>query len=384
MNYENLHSTYKRTEIKGRYLNIEKIESILNAWNSKNQLQILGNSVQNRPIYKYEIGTGKTRILMWSQMHGNESTTTKALLDFMNFLQDDLEFASGILQQFTFCIIPMLNPDGAELYTRGNANEVDLNRDFQNLTQIESQLLFQCYKNFKPDYCYNLHDQRTIFGVGTTGKAATLSFLAPSYDETKDYDAARLQTVAAVMKMVNVVEKYIPGQIGRFDDTFNSNCVGDAFQFLKTPTILIEAGHFPEDYEREITRKFVFIALFAAFESAKEIVVVDTFFEDYLNIPQNNPNFFDILYRNVRIKYDNSDFITNFAVQYKEELKEGKIFFNAFITKIGNLDDFFSHYEFDARQKKYTDFRMNIPKLDAKANFYLDNNLKVVNGLVKK
>jgi len=384
MNHENLHLTYKRSEIRGRYLNLEKIESILKSWNTKSRLQILGKSVQNRALYKFEIGTGKTRILMWSQMHGNESTTTKALLDFMNLLQDESEIAKDILNQFTFCIIPMLNPDGAERYTRVNANDIDLNRDFQNLSQPESRLLFECYKNFKPDYCYNLHDQRTIFGVGTTGKAATVSFLAPSYDETNQYDEARLQSVAVIMKMVKVLKKHIPGQIGRFDDAFNSNCVGDTFQSLKTPTILIEAGHFKEDYEREITRKFVFIALLSAFESTKEIVVVDAFIENYLNIPQNNPNFFDILYKNVRIKYDNSDFITNFAIQYKEDLKEGKIFFNAFITKIGNLDDFFSHYWFDAQQKKYTDFRANIPKLDAKADFYLDNNVKVVNGLVKK
>jgi murein tripeptide amidase MpaA len=35
---------------------------------------------------------------------------------------------------FTFYCIPMLNPDGAALYTRENANKVDLNRDSQ-LTQ---------------------------------------------------------------------------------------------------------------------------------------------------------------------------------------------------------------------------------------------------------
>ena len=121
-------------------------------------------------------------------MHGNESTSTKGLLDFLNFLQNDIENATLILEEYTFCVIPMLNPDGAELYTRVNANEIDLNRDFQNLTQPESRLLMGLYQDFKPDFCFNLHDQRSIFGVGTTGKPATISFLAPSFDEFKEYD----------------------------------------------------------------------------------------------------------------------------------------------------------------------------------------------------
>ena len=384
MDYEKIHAKSKVKSIQGRYLNLGMIEPILYSFNTKNQLQILGRSVQNRPIYKYEIGTGKIKILMWSQMHGNESTTTKGLLDFMNFLQLDSKIAQEILNNYTFYIVPMLNPDGAELYTRVNANEVDLNRDFQNLSQPESQLLMECYKIFKPDFCYNLHDQRTIFGVGLTGKPATMSFLAPSFDDSKEYDFARLKSVKVIMNMVNVLQELIPGQIGRFDDAFNINCVGDTFQALKTPTILIEAGHFPDDYEREETRKYVFIALLSAFYQNNENVVVDDTLSNYCNIPQNSPNFFDVIYNNVRIDYDNSNNITNFAIQYKEELKENKIIFNAYIAKIENLDAYFGHKKVDAKEMLYTDNESNIPKLNAKANFYLDNNVKVVNGLVKK
>ncbi len=355
----------------------------MSSWNTNQQLQILGQSVENRYIFKYEIGTGKTRILMWSQMHGNETTTTKGLLDFINLLQADLEFVATILEHYTFCIIPILNPDGAEVYTRVNANNVDLNRDFQNLSQPESQILMKCYVDFKPHYCFNLHDQRTIFGVGTTGRPATISFLAPSYNESKEYNFSRLKSVSLIMKMVRNLQYFIPGQIGRFDDGFNINCVGDTFQSFETPTILLEAGHFPEDYEREETRKYVFVALISAFIINKEMDFVNEDFMDYLNIPQNIPNFYDIIYKNVRIKDDNSDNITNFAIQYKEVLKTDKIIFRALFAKIGNLNAFFGHKEIDAQEKLFSDNDINFPKLDAKANFYLDNYVKVVNGLVK-
>ena len=154
--------------MEGRYLTLESIEPILNRINTDNQRSIIGQSVQERPIYKYIIGTGKTKIYLWSQMHGNESTTTKALFDFLNLLHSGSDLAKSFLDSFTFCCLPMLNPDGAVLYTRANANEIDLNRDSQDLTQPESKLLGAVFEEFKPDYCYNLHDQRTIFGVADT------------------------------------------------------------------------------------------------------------------------------------------------------------------------------------------------------------------------
>jgi murein tripeptide amidase MpaA len=64
-------------------------------------------------------------------MHGNEATTTKALFDFFECLAWFRKRAK-FLDAFTFYCIPMLNPDGAALYTRENANKVDLNRDSQS------------------------------------------------------------------------------------------------------------------------------------------------------------------------------------------------------------------------------------------------------------
>lgn len=383
MDYEKIFSQTKEEKIKGRYITLDDIEPLLQQLNTENQLQIIGKSVLENPIYSYQIGTGKIKILLWSQMHGNESTTTKALIDFLNFLNSRSELADQLLGFFTFYSIPMLNPDGSKLYTRENANRVDLNRDSQNLTQPESRILRKIYDEFKPDYCYNLHDQRTIFGVADTGKPATVSFLSPSYNEERTINADRIKGMNIIVRMNEVLQKYIPGQVGRFDDGFNINCIGDTFQSMGTPTILFEAGHFQGDYEREETRKFIFFALLSGFVAIYENVIVDNEIIDYMNIPQNNPNFFDFVYRNVRINYDSSELITNFAAQYKEELIDNKIFFNAFVVKIGDLEDNFGHFEFDAQQKMYSDSDNNIPNLNQKADFYLEKNVEIVNGLVK-
>ena len=383
MNLEQLFNQYKEETIQGRYITLDSIGPLLQKLNTNDQLKIIGKSVLGKPIYSYEIGEGKTKIFLWSQMHGNESTTTKSLFDFLNVLHSGSELAQQLLNAFTFCSIPMLNPDGATLYTRVNANKVDLNRDSQELTQPESKLLRAIFESFKPDYCFNLHDQRTIFGVNTTGKPATLSFLAPSYNEEREINESRLHAINLIASINEVLQEYLPNQIGRFDDSFNINCIGDMFQYLGVPTLLFEAGHFADDYEREKTRKYVFMALIASFKTLSENVIVSNGIDIYLNIPQNKAVFYDFIYKNIKINYDGIEKITNFAAQYKEELIENQICFNAYISEIGNLDGYFGHFEYNAKEALYKDDFDNIPKLDQKADFYLNNNIKFVNGMIK-
>jgi hypothetical protein len=374
---------YKEQSVQGRYLTLEAILPILKKLNTKEQVKHVGNSVQGRPIYTYQIGTGKTKIFLWSQMHGNESTTTKALLDFINLLNGETELSKMLLEDFTFLAIPILNPDGAFLYTRENANKVDLNRDAQNLTQPESLVLRGVFEVFQPDYCFNLHDQRTIFGVADSGKPATVSFLAPSYNEERDINATRLDAIRVINNINSVLQNYIPGQVGRFDDSFNINCIGDTFQNLGVPTILFEAGHFPDDYLREETRKYIFISLLVSFTTLSENDVVDNEISQYLNIPQNKVVFYDFMYKNIKINYDGNEIITNFAVQYKEELIDGKVNFKAYIAAIENLDSYFGHYEYDAQGALYSDNQDNLPKINQIADFSLDDKVVFVNGMIK-
>ena len=383
MDLEQLFSQYKEQSINGRYITLESIQPLLNKINTDNNVEIIGESVLGNAIYKYQIGAGKIKILLWSQMHGNESTTTKALFDIFNILNGESELAKKWLSTFTFCFIPMLNPDGAKLYTRENANKVDLNRDSQNLSQPESRVLREAFEKLKPDFCYNLHDQRTIFGVGSTGKPATLSFLAPAYNEEREINESRLKAINLISGINTILQKYIPGQIGRFDDSFNINCIGDTFQYLGVPTVLFEAGHFQNDYNRDETRKYVFAALASSFEILGENDVVTNEFDNYLSIPQNKVVFYDFLYKNIRINYDGIEIITNFAAQYKEELIENQICFNAYIVHISDLDNYFGHYEYDAKGALYLNGSDNIPVLNQKADFYLDNNVVFVNGLIK-
>ena len=381
MNIEAIFNQYKEKSIEGRYITLDSIEQLL-LHNSAIETSVIGKSVQGKPIYQLKIGSGPIKILMWSQMHGNESTTTKALFDFINFLtysENGIQFQ----KQFSFCMLPMLNPDGAALYNRENANLVDLNRDAQHLSQPESKVLRNVFNEFQPDFCYNLHDQRTIYGTEGYNLPATVSFLAPSFNQACDINDVRTQAISVIVAMNRVLQNFIPKQVGRFDDSFNINCVGDTFQNLNVPTILIEAGHFPNDFEREMTRKYIFIAMIAGFQFLESKENNPNAVAEYLVIPENKVFFYDIIYKNVSINYDNKKIIANIAIQNKEELVNDTVLFEAYIESIGDLKGYFGHFEFDAKTELYTDDLDNIPQINQKADFYIGKSIKIVNGLIK-
>ena len=338
-----LYYNYKEKSLNGRYITNAHIVALLENLGSQFEVSTIGFSVENNPIYSIKLGKGKTKILLWSKMHGNESTTTKALFDLFNAFNNNA--FSDILENCTLQIIPILNPDGAKRYTRLNANEVDLNRDAQNLTQPESRVLKSCFEDFKPDYCFNLHGQRTIFGAGNTGTSATLSFLSPSEDEARSVTTTRKVAMAIIASVNKVLQKDLTNAIGRYDDDFNINCVGDTFQAKGVPTVLYEAGHYSNDYKREVTRVYMFKALYYGLKSISS-QNMDSYIA-YFDIPENQKNFFDVIIRNCKSKESDESFDT--AIQFKEVLKDGDISFIPFVEKVGRLHSYFGHKEMDAK-----------------------------------
>ena len=376
-----LATEYLEPKLKGKYIHLDVIFPLLESFKNVFEITEIGKSVQQRSIYQVQIGTGKTKILMWSQMHGNEPTTTKGLFDFFNFLSKDSELAQQIKNKYTLLCIPMLNPDGALAYTRENANSVDLNRDAYLASQPEMKLLRILYEEFKPDYCYNLHDQRTIFGTEGFNLPATMSFLAPAFNNDRDYNEVRMKAIVIINKMNRALQEYIPYQIGRFDDSYNVNCTGDYFTTQNTPTILFEAGHFQMDYGRDESRKYVFISLLSSLLDNYENVIVDNELDNYLRIPQNNKRFFDFIYKNVKIIDNSFEKIINFAAQYDEVLENNEIYFKAKISKVSDLEEYSGHTEYDCESMLFLENGINIPEIGKEANFYLNNLTEFNNGV---
>lgn len=366
--------THKEASLSHRYISLDHISPLLKKHENKFEIKEIGKSVLGQPINVVRIGNGNLKILMWSQMHGNESTTTKAVFDLCNLLADDESpDIKNILKSCTIAIIPVLNPDGAMAYTRLNANEVDLNRDAQDLTQPESRTLRLFFKEFKPNFCFNLHGQRTIFSAGKNNFPATVSFLAPAQDENCTVTANRKVAMEIIANMNTILQEQIPNQIGIYDDTFNINCVGDMFQSHNIPTILFEAGHYHEDYSREITRRYIFQSLLTAIHLIANTKIDGNGYQQYFDIPQNEKLFYDIIIRKASI---NSK-IQDIAIQYQEKLIDDHIEFIPKIEKISDLKNFYGHREINADGNEVMTIDLQLIEEGFEIDFVLINNQRI-------
>jgi murein tripeptide amidase MpaA len=311
-----IYKEQKETSLFGKWIVFKDLEKLFDKHAATFQVLEIGTSEEQEPIMSLKIGTGKKKILLWSQMHGNESTGTKALFDIFNCFSHSTEaYLTTILKECTLLFVPMLNPDGSQAYTRVNAHHIDLNRDAVARKAKESILLRSVLEDFNPLFCFNLHDQRTIFGVEGTENPATISFLAPSEEETRAITNGRAETMNVIVSMNQLLQSVIPNFVGRYTDEFYPTATGDTFQKLGFNTILIESGHYPNDYNREESRKYTF---FSILQGMYHIAITSNFnnYQGYFDIPNNQELFYDIIHR-----YPNS---ADIAYQFIDEIVDCK------------------------------------------------------------
>lgn len=220
------------------------------------QVVEVGRSVAGREIYQLEFGEGPERIFLWSQMHGDEPTATSALIDLFHYWQLNRNdpVVADMARRMTIRAVPMLNPDGAELFQRRNLQSIDINRDARRLVTPEGQLLKKLRDEWQPVLGFNLHNQNPRTAVGTTGKQATISLLAVAHDESRSDPPGRLRAKKVCSTLHTALTRFIPGQIGRYDDSFNPRAFGDLISQWGTPVVLIETGGWAGHSEMELVR----------------------------------------------------------------------------------------------------------------------------------
>lgn len=208
------------------------------------KVEEVGRSNAGREIYQMSFGQGPLKVFMWSQMHGDEPTATSALIDMFAFLQKnrDKDWVKTIAEAITLRAVPMLNPDGAELYQRRNLQGVDINRDALDLKTPEARLLKRLRDDWNPAIGFNLHNQGALTTVGSSLKQAAISFLIVYGDEARTPSPGHDRNTRLVSAMTLALQKFIPGHIARYSDEWTATAFGDNFSAWGTPVILIETG----------------------------------------------------------------------------------------------------------------------------------------------
>ncbi len=178
----------------------------------------LGKSAEGRTISLLKLGNGGAKVMLWSQMHGDESTATMALLDMLNFFaqQPHHHITRAILDGLTLLIIPMLNPDGAERFQRRTAQAIDMNRDAMMLRTPEARILKEARDAFQPEFGFNLHDQDPRYTVGNSKEVSTIALLAPAFDESRGDNEVRRAAKQVASVFASVMHEFVPGHVSKY------------------------------------------------------------------------------------------------------------------------------------------------------------------------
>ena len=296
----------------------------------------IGRSAEGRPIYLLTYGQGPTRVLLWSQMHGDESTASMALADLLHYLQSGDARAQRWAERLTIYMIPMLNPDGAERFQRENALGIDVNRDARMQATPEGRTLKSVRDRLQPRFGFNLHDQNVRTRVGNSSRTAAISLLAPPFDGSGSVNdvRGRAQRIAAVIR--NSIEPLVGGYITKYDESFNPRAFGDLMQQWGTSTVLIESGGWRDDPQKQHLRKTNFVALAAAFDAIAEGSYAGAAVADYEGLPQNGRAARDLVVRGGTIVVPGlAPYRADIAID-REEARPGKPAV-ARIAEVGDL-----------------------------------------------
>lgn len=249
----------------------------------------VGRSNANREIYQIEWGKGPLKIFLWSQMHGDEPTATSALIDMFTVLEKnrDQEWAKRIAEKVTIRAVPMLNPDGAEVFIRRNLQGIDINRDALDLKTPEGRLLKQLRDSWQPEIGFNLHNQQALTAAGQTDKQAAISFLVVYGDEAKTPSDGHERNKRIVAAMIQALNQFIPGHIARYDDEWTPTAFGDNFSKWGTPVILIETGGLHGKDEMYLV-KMNFVAMMTALKVVTDGTEKDFSPSNYEYLPSNS------------------------------------------------------------------------------------------------
>jgi hypothetical protein len=348
---------YKEAAITHRRFKHADIQTLIQKHSMDFNLEALGQSVEGRSITSMKWGQGGTKVMLWSQMHGNESTATMALFDLFNFLEGKNdgydELRSLLKSQLSLKFIPMINPDGADAFKRRNALDIDLNRDAISQISPEAVILKKARDDFEPEFGFNLHDQQIYYNVVNTPKQATISLLAPAYNYETEINEVRGRAMQTIAGMNELLQELIPGQVGKYDDAFEPRAFGDNIQKWGTSTILIESGGFQGDPEKQFIRKINFMIILNALHQIATRGYEQYTTEQYFAIPDNGFQLMDLIINEMQVKVKGKWYPLDIAIRRRETENSAGYFMSAAVEDLGDMQIFFGFETLDASGLQY-------------------------------
>lgn len=192
----------------------------------------IGTSVKGRSILAYYFGSGANHVVYTGAIHGDEVSTRSLMLRWI----DDLEAnPQNIPSDKTIVVVPVLNPDGYAKGTRVNANNVDLNRNFNvsdwkkdvttvtnkpfpggggaaPMSEPETKAIANLVARLRPSLVLSYHSVAGIVAANLAGNSASL---ASSYAGMSGYRNATGSTASVFdYQITGTADDYFAEKLG--------------------------------------------------------------------------------------------------------------------------------------------------------------------------
>jgi hypothetical protein len=347
------HQEVRQPDLEGRYISHRRVLQAVEALKADPAFVVTeaGRSVEGRAIPLVRWGEGPIQVLLWSQMHGDEPTSTRSIIDLWAAMQKPafLPELETWRKAFTLHFLPLLNPDGAERFQRVNALGIDLNRDALRLTSPEARILKHLRDSLDADWGFNLHDQHRYYTTGWTDRPAAIAFLAPPQDTRNTIPPHRRDAMRLIVGLNASLQKLIPNQVARYTDGFEKRAFGDNFTLWGTRTVLIEAGWLTGDDDKQALRRIYFSTLAAALDAiaTQRYAVEDDLL--YPKIPLNQNRLSDLLIREAILRHSGEEYLVDLSFKLMETVTpSGATWHQASIVEMGDLHTHVAHEVLEA------------------------------------
>jgi cytosolic carboxypeptidase protein 6 len=158
----------------------------------------IGSSTQGRSIaaLEHRANSSNDWLILIGRQHPPEISGALGLLHFNNLLWSDDADMQAFRARYNILLVPNMNPDGVHAGNwRHNANGLDLNRDWKNRTQAETQALhakltaieaeggkirfaLDFHSTWRNVYYTMTHDYITVAGIGLENPQLVNNWLA--------------------------------------------------------------------------------------------------------------------------------------------------------------------------------------------------------------
>ncbi len=242
-----------------------------------------GQSLQGRPLRTITIGSGPTKVLVWSRMKRVESTGTVALADIVRWFANtrnedrDVDLRERLLSGLTIVLLPIINPDDADAISIADSADVSSprsaetivrDRDEGPLSTSERQVLASVRDMMPFDFAIALVERSARMSAGEAAAAdAAITLLAQQNAAAGGDSGADDRAIRAAATLAKSFLTELPGRLAKYDDARDLPVLSGLIAESGVRTVVVASGDLEADPQNQRLRSLHVAALLSVFDA---------------------------------------------------------------------------------------------------------------------